>query len=441
MSISKKLVISSFLATAIVLPISANISNADVKSIEYRMVTGNSVNFRTGPGTNYSSVGKLNKGYKVEYIGISGSWVNVKYNGKIGYIHKDYISSSSGISDNNVKSTKIVTASSLNFRSGASTSASKIGSLLKGTEVGFISESNGWSKISYKGKVGYVSSRYLSNKLNTPSTDNNVKSTKIVTASSLNFRRGASTNASKIGTIPKGTEVGFISESNGWSKISYNGKVGYVSSRYLSNKLNTPSTDNNVKSTKIVTASSLNFRRGASTNASKIGTIPKGTEVGFISESNGWSKISYNGKVGYVSSSYLADKSSSNVSSYNKADKVIEFAKTLLGKPYVWGAEGPSSFDCSGYTQYVFKKSVGISLPRVSREQAKFGKYVSRNNLQKGDLIALDMEGANNGQVNHIGIYMGDGKIIHASATKKKVLISNMTDYYYKSIVSIRRVL
>ena len=369
MSISKKLVISSFLATAIVLPISSNISNADVKSIEYRMVTGNSVNFRTGPGTNYSSVGKLNKGYKVEYIGISGSWVNVKYNGKIGYIHKDYISSSSGISDNNVKSTKIVTASSLNFRSGASTSASKIGSLLKGTEVGFISESNGWSKISYKGKVGYVSSRYLSNKLNTPSTDNNVKSTKIVTASSLNFRRGASTNASKIGTLPKGTEVGFISESNGWSKISYNGKVGYVSS------------------------------------------------------------------------SYLADKSSSNVSSYNKADKVIEFAKTLLGKPYVWGAEGPSSFDCSGYTQYVFKKSVGISLPRVSREQAKFGKYVSRNNLQKGDLIALDMEGANNGQVNHIGIYMGDGKIIHASATKKKVLISNMTDYYYKSIVSIRRVL
>ena len=121
MSISKKLVISSFLATAIVLPISANISNADVKSIEYRMVTGNSVNFRTGPGTNYSSVGKLNKGYKVEYIGISGSWVNVKYNGKIGYIHKDYISSSSGISDNNVKSTKIVTASSLNFRSGVST--------------------------------------------------------------------------------------------------------------------------------------------------------------------------------------------------------------------------------------------------------------------------------------------------------------------------------
>ena len=297
MSISKKLVISSFLATAIVLPISADISNADVKSIEYRTVTGNSVNFRTGPGTNYSSVGKLNKGYKVEYIGISGSWANIKYNGKVGYIHKDYISSSSGISDNNVKSTKIVTASS------------------------------------------------------------------------------------------------------------------------------------------------LNFRRGASTSASKIGSLPKGTEVGFISESNGWSKISYKGKVGYVSSSYLADKSSSNVSSYNKADKVIEFAKTLLGKPYVWGAEGPSSFDCSGYTQYVFKKSVGISLPRVSREQARFGKSVSRNNLQKGDLIALDMEGANNGQVNHIGIYMGDGKIIHASATKKKVLISNMTDYYYKSIVSIRRVL
>ena len=314
MSINKKIITTSLLATAIVLPMSVNIANADTKSIEYRTITGDSVNFRTGPGTNYSSMGKLNKGYKVEYIGISGSWVNIKYNGKVGYVHKDYISSS-----------------------------------------------------------------------NSNSTDNSVKSTKVVTASSLNFRSGASTSASKIGSLSKGTEVGFISESNGWSKISYNGKIGYVSSSYLADKSssNTPSTDNSVKSTKVVTASSLNFRSGASTSASKIGSLSKGTEVGFISESNGWSKISYNGKIGYVSSSYLADKGSSNVPSSNKADKVIEFAKTLLGKPYVWGAEGPSSFDCSGYTQYVFKKSVGISLPRVSRDQAKVGQSISRNNLQK----------------------------------------------------------
>ena len=298
MNINKKLITTSLLATAIILPVSASISNADVKGVEYKIITANSVNFRKGPGTNFSSMGKLNKGYKVEYIGTSGDWINIKYNGKVGYAHKDYVSS-----------------------------------------------------------------------------------------------------------------------------------------------VNNNSTDNSVKSKKIVTASSLNFRSGPSTSASKIGSIPNGAEVGVISESNGWSKVNYNGKIGYVSSSYLADKGSSNVSVSNKADKVIEFAKTLLGKPYVWGSEGPSSFDCSGYTQYVFKKSVGINLPRVSKDQAKFGKSVSKNDLQKGDLIAFDMEGANNGQVNHIGIYMGDKKIIHASSTKKKVLISDMTDYYYKSIVSIRRVL
>ena len=298
MNINKKLITTSLLATAIILPVSASISNADVKGVEYKMITANSVNFRKGPGTNFSSMGKLNKGYKVEYIGTSGDWINIKYNGKVGYAHKDYVSS-----------------------------------------------------------------------------------------------------------------------------------------------VNNNSTDNSVKSKKIVTASSLNFRSGPSTSASKRGSIPNGAEVGVISDSNGWSKVNYNGKIGYVSSSYLADKGSSNVSVSNKADKVIEFAKTLLGKPYVWGSEGPSSFDCSGYTQYVFKKSVGINLPRVSKDQAKFGKSVSKNDLQKGDLIAFDMEGANNGQVNHIGIYMGDKKIIHASSTKKKVLISDMTDYYYKSIVSIRRVL
>ncbi len=373
MSINKKIITASILATSAVLPISINTVNAD--SIEYRTITGDSVNFRTGPSTSYSSLGKLNKGYKVEYIGTSGSWVNVKYNGKVGYVHNDYVSSSNISNDN---------------------------------------------------------------------TDNSIKLTKVVTASSLNFRSAPSTSASKLGSISKGTEVGVISENNGWAKISYNGKIGYVSASYLANKSSNNNTDNSIKSTKIVTASSLNFRSAPSTSASKLGSILKGTKVGVISESNGWTKINYNGKIGYVSSAYLSDQESNGTSdntTSNKVDKVIDFAKTLLGKPYVWGAEGPNSFDCSGFTQYLFKKAAGVSLPRVSKDQAKFGQSVSRNNLQKGDLIAFDMEGSNNGQVNHIGIYMGGDKLIHASSSKKKVLISDMTTYYYNSIVSIRRVL
>ncbi|MGX4600812.1 C40 family peptidase [Faecalimicrobium sp. JNUCC 81] len=447
MNISKKEAVATLVATSIVLPMSATIASANENSvqainIEYRTITGNSVNFRTGPGTNYSSVGKLNKGNTIEYIGKSGAWVNVKYNGKVGYVHGDYVSTSNNTStDNTIKSTKVVNGNSVNFRTGPSTSNSSIGKLNKGTEVGFISESNGWAKISYNGKIGYMSSQYLSNKGNAPSGDNSVKSTKVVTENSVNFRTGPSTSNSSIGKLNKGTEVGFISESNGWSKISYNGKIGYMSSQYLSNKGNAPSGDNSVKSTKVVTENSVNFRTGPSTSNSSIGKLNKGTEVGFISESNGWSKISYNGKIGYMSSQYLGDKGSSNVPSSQKADKVIEFAKTLLGKPYVWGAEGPSSFDCSGFTQYVFKKSVGVSIPRVSRDQAKFGQYINKSDIKKGDLISFDTDGSNNGQVSHIGIYMGNGQFIHASSSKKKVIISDMNAYYNNAYVNARRVL
>ena len=462
---------ASLIATSIAVPMAVTVAHADKeniqqvnineentqqKSVEYRTITGNSVNFRKGPSTSYASMGKLNKGYKVEYIGQSESWVNVKYNGQIGYVHADYVSSSNEStpptedSDTTVKSTKVVNGNSVNFRKGPSTSYSSIGKLNKGAKVGFISESNGWSKISYNGTIGYMSSQYLSNESETPEpptedSDTTVKSTKVVNGNSVNFRKGPSTSYSSIGKLNKGAKVGFISESNGWSKISYNGTIGYMSSQYLSNESETPEpptedSDTTVKSTKVVNGNSVNFRKGPSTSYSSLGKLNTGDEVGFISESDGWSKVSYNGTIGYISSQYLSNKGEIPPSN-GQADEVINFAKTLLGKPYVWGAEGPNSFDCSGFTQYVFKKSVGVSIPRVSRDQSKFGQSVSRSNLRKGDLIFFDTEGSNNGYVSHAGIYMGDNQFIHASSGGGKVMISSLNSYYNDAFVNGRRVL
>ena len=81
-----------------------------------------------------------------------------------------------------------------------------------------------------------------------------------------------------------------------------------------------------------------------------------------------------------------------------KANEVIAYAKTLLGKPYVWGAQGPNSFDCSGFTYYVFKNKAGIVLPRTSSAQSKYGTYVSKSNLKAGDLVFFDTNGANDGK-------------------------------------------
>jgi len=113
--------------------------------------------------------------------------------------------------------------------------------------------------------------------------------------------------------------------------------------------------------------------------------------------------------------------------------KIEVYAKNLLGKQYVWGATGPNKFDCSGFTQKVYR-TAGINLPRVSREQAKVGTYVTYENLQRGDMVFFDTNHRKIGRVNHVGIYLGDSKFIHASSGNKKVVITNFNERrYYKN--------
>lgn len=94
---------------------------------------------------------------------------------------------------------------------------------------------------------------------------------------------------------------------------------------------------------------------------------------------------------------------------------IVSEAKKHLGKPYVYGATGPSSFDCSGFTQYVYK-TLGINLSRTTYTQIKEGTSVARANLQAGDLVFTN--------TGHVGIYVGGGQIIHAPRTGTVVKIS-----------------
>jgi cell wall-associated NlpC family hydrolase len=116
-------------------------------------------------------------------------------------------------------------------------------------------------------------------------------------------------------------------------------------------------------------------------------------------------------------------------------------AKSFLGTPYVWGATGPSTFDCSGFTQWVYRDA-GINIPRVSREQAKVGEYVRYENLQRGDMVFFDTKRRRSGRVTHVGIYLGNGNFIHASSAGKKVVIYNFNKkpFYKKRFLWGRRV-
>ena len=129
-------------------------------------------------------------------------------------------------------------------------------------------------------------------------------------------------------------------------------------------------------------------------------------------------------------------------SKFEKTVNNIEInAKSFLGTPYVWGATGPSKFDCSGFTQWVYR-DVGITIPRVSRDQAKVGKYISYDNLKRGDMVFFDTKKHRSGKVTHVGIYLGDGNFIHASSAGKKVVIYNFNkkDFYKKRFLWGRRV-
>jgi len=131
------------------------------------------------------------------------------------------------------------------------------------------------------------------------------------------------------------------------------------------------------------------------------------------------------------------------VKKISKTKKIEEFAKKKLGDKYVWGATGPNKFDCSGFTREVFRCTIGIHIPRVSREQAKVGQYITYKNLQRGDMVFFDTEKKFTKRVNHVGIYLSNGNFIHASSARKKVIITNFNKkpFYKRRFLWGRRVL
>jgi cell wall-associated NlpC family hydrolase len=116
-------------------------------------------------------------------------------------------------------------------------------------------------------------------------------------------------------------------------------------------------------------------------------------------------------------------------------------AKSFLGVPYVWGATGPNKFDCSGFTQWVYRDA-GITIPRVSKNQARVGEFVKYENLERGDMVFFDTKKKRTGLVNHVGIYLGNGNFIHASSKGKGVVIYNFEQkqFYKKRFLWGRRV-
>ncbi len=181
----------------------------------------------------------------------------------------------------------------------------------------------------------------------------------------------------------------------------------------------------------IVTASLLNLRKSATTSSSVLAQIPNGHTVSIKSISTGWANVTYNGITGYVSTQYInimqGQMPSRSDAVSSKGQAVVELAKKYLGTPYVYGGSGPSGFDCSGFVYFIYKQ-LGVTLNRVAADQMTNGTWVASNNLQPGDIVGFTNR---SGYVNHVGIYAGNGMMIHSPQTGDVVKYESIVNGNY----------
>ena len=129
------------------------------------------------------------------------------------------------------------------------------------------------------------------------------------------------------------------------------------------------------------------------------------------------------------------------VADSNQAITIETIAKEYIGGRYIWGGETPKGFDCSGYTQHIYKQ-IGVALPRTALLQSKVGIDVTNRVYKKGDLLFFLTDKSRGIPITHVGIYLEDNKFIHAASTKKGIIISDLTKSKYGSLlISATRVL
>lgn len=193
----------------------------------------------------------------------------------------------------------------------------------------------------------------------------------------------------------------------------------------------------------IVDTDSLNVRAYTSTDAPIVAELNKYEYVRVNWVEPGWVCVAYNndGLIGYVSSDYIRvfEGEIPEISS-SAGQAAVEVAKQFLGVPYVWGGTSPSGFDCSGLMQYCYKQ-LGYSINRVADAQMKNGIAVSREELAPGDLVGF-YSSPGSGYVSHIGMYVGDGMMIHAPHTGDVVKYARIdTGYYAARFAGGRRII
>lgn len=284
----------------------------------------------------------------------------------------------------------------------------------------------------------------------------------------LNIRAAASTDAEVLGKLYVNGAATVLETLEGWYKVTSGSVTGYVSADYVivGDEATCKAASKRIAT---VNTETLRLRKEASTESGISALLSGGNQLTVLDESiSGWYKVQYKSSTGYVSADYVsvetvysyaeskeeeaarkeaeeaerrrqeAAKKNNNKKTSNKkynapagvsGQSVVDYAVQFVGNPYVWGGTSlTNGADCSGFVMRIYE-AFGVSLPHSSYKMRSVGYSVSASEVQPGDIICYS---------GHVAIYMGDGKIVHASNRKDGIKITN--NWRYKKVLAIRRI-
>lgn len=300
--------------------------------------------------------------------------------------------------------------------------------------------------------------------------------------------------SSNIGTIPANTELNIEKTLNNWAYVSYNNVTGWIRTyNYNADTTETPEpettpaepeetpvetpettpTNQPEENTDLsftkgyINSSSVNVRKGPSTDTEIVTTLILNTGVTITAQTGDWYKVTYGDYTGYIYKPLISetptvtnrgnavrqpettevqapaeDEEQKTTDSTNNeiptvpsssaaGDQIVSFARQYLGYRYVYGGTTPSTgFDCSGFIYYIYK-SCGYSISRSLSAQANTGTAVSKSELQAGDIVFFN--NTSSGALGHVGIYIGNGTMIHAANSKRGVVTDTINSGYYNT--------
>ncbi len=471
----RKGILSFVTVLVIVFVLSVNVLEVSANYTGY--IKGTNVNVRSKPTTSSDVLGSISN-KKVSILRNSGDWYNISSGDVKGWVRFDYVTDikqlpqSENSSDDSSKSTivktqdAVIKGTNVNIRTKP-TLTSQILTSVSDKQVKVVSSSGDWYRVSFDKTIGWVKNDFVS--LSTPAlssrtlsasstekTAENSSSKKPgkIDGTDVNIRSKPTTSAAIVSTLSN-KDVDIVGQSGEWYKISSGKITGWVYGSFVKVASNSASavksaSSENTTSEKIpakIDGTDVNIRSKPTTNANIITSLTN-KDVHILGQSGKWYKISSGGTTGWVYGSYVnvsstyagkipsinSEASSAAATAVTLRNRMVLYSRNFLGVRYRYGGSSPSGFDCSGFTSYVFKK-FGINLERVSTAQAKQGKYVPKAKLQPGDLVCFDTNGGKTKKVNHVGIYIGNGKFIHASSSSngRVVKISSLSEGFYNN--------